>query len=160
MGQIPGQALCHEVSPSDLIPGLRGPPITSPSFFPNTLLQKCQNCVRLPRWFNGKESTFQCRKHKRHIWSLGAEDPLEKEMETHSSTLAWKIPWTEEPGRLQSLGLQRVGHDWVTMHNKMFSTCSTFLLLKIIKCQEIRTVPSNLGYVVMLAMLYLSTKNS
>ena len=42
---------------------------------------------------------------------LGLEDPLEKEMATHSSTLAWKIPWTEEPGRLQSMGSQRVGHD-------------------------------------------------
>ena len=45
------------------------------------------------------------------IQSLGWEDTLEKEMETHSSTLAWKIPWTEEPGRLQSMGSQRVGHD-------------------------------------------------
>ena len=43
--------------------------------------------------------------------SLGQEDPLEKEMATHSSILAWRIPWTEEPGRLQSLGSQRVGHD-------------------------------------------------
>ena len=43
--------------------------------------------------------------------SLGREDPLEKEMAPHSSTLAWKIPWTEEPGRLQSMGSQRVGHD-------------------------------------------------
>ena len=42
------------------------------------------------------------------VRSLGWEDPLEKEMETHSSTLAWKIPWTEEPGRLQSMGSQRV----------------------------------------------------
>ena len=49
----------------------------------------------------------------RETWvqPLGQEDPLEKEMATHSSTLAWKIPWTEEPGRLQSVGLQRVGHD-------------------------------------------------
>ena len=45
------------------------------------------------------------------VQSLGQEDPLEKEMATHSSTLAWKIPWTEEPGRLQSMGSQRVGHD-------------------------------------------------
>ena len=45
------------------------------------------------------------------VRSLGREDPLEKEMATHSSILAWKIPWTEEPGRLQSMGLQRVGHD-------------------------------------------------
>ena len=45
------------------------------------------------------------------VRSLGREDPLEKEMATHSSILAWKIPRTEEPGRLQSVGLQRVGHD-------------------------------------------------
>ena len=45
------------------------------------------------------------------VQSLGWEDPLEKKMATHSSTLAWKIPWTEGPGRLQSMGLQRVGHD-------------------------------------------------
>ena len=44
----------------------------------------------------------------------GSEDPLEKEMATHSSTIAWKIPWTEEPGRLQSMGLWRVGYNWVT----------------------------------------------
>ena len=42
---------------------------------------------------------------------LGREDPLEKEMVIHSSTLAWKIPWTEEPDKLQSMGSQRVGHD-------------------------------------------------
>ena len=45
------------------------------------------------------------------VRSLGQEDPLEKEMAIHSSTIAWKIPWTEEPGRLQSMGPQRVGHD-------------------------------------------------
>ena len=49
----------------------------------------------------------------RETWvqSLGLEDPLEKEMAIHSSTIAWKIPWREEPGRLQSMGLQRVRHD-------------------------------------------------
>ena len=45
------------------------------------------------------------------VQSLDWEDPLEKEMATHSSTLAWRIPWREEPGRLQSMGSQRVGHD-------------------------------------------------
>ena len=45
------------------------------------------------------------------VQSLGREDLLEKEMATHSSILAWKIPWTVEPGRLQSMGLHRVGHD-------------------------------------------------
>ena len=43
--------------------------------------------------------------------SLGREDPLEEGMATHSSILAWKVPWTEEPGRLQSMGSQGVGHD-------------------------------------------------
>ena len=48
---------------------------------------------------------------KTWVLSLGWEDPLEKEMATHSSILAWRIPWTEEPGRLQSVVLPRVGHD-------------------------------------------------
>ena len=57
------------------------------------------------------------------VWSLGQEDPLEKEMETHSSTLAWKIPWMEEHGRLQSMGPQRVEQDWATslsLHFRLF----------------------------------------
>ena len=45
------------------------------------------------------------------VHSLGQEDPLEKGMATHSSVLAWEIPWTKEPGSIQSMGLQRVGHD-------------------------------------------------
>ena len=58
----------------------------------------------------------QTVKHLSTMWetwvrSLGREDPLGKEMAIHSSTIAWKIPWTEEPGRLQSMGSQRVGHD-------------------------------------------------
>ena len=48
------------------------------------------------------------------VRSLGEEDPLEEGMATHSSILAWRIPWTEEPGGLQSIGLQRVRHDLVT----------------------------------------------
>ena len=48
------------------------------------------------------------------VQSLGREDAMEEEMATYSSILAWKIPWTEEPGRLQSMGLQRVGHDRAT----------------------------------------------
>ena len=68
---------------------------------------------------NGASLVAQRLKHlpaMRENWvqSLGWEDPLEKEMATHSSILAWRIPWTEEPGGLQSTGLQRVGHVWVT----------------------------------------------
>ena len=55
------------------------------------------------------------------VQSLGQEDPLEKEMATHSSTLAWRIPWTEEHGKLQSMGSQRVGHDWLFTFSKNFS---------------------------------------
>ena len=55
------------------------------------------------------------------LWSLGQEDPLEKGMATHSSILAWRIPWRENPGGLQSVESQRLGHDWAT------STTLTFL---------------------------------
>ena len=50
---------------------------------------------------------------------LGQEDPLQKEMAIHSSTLAWKTPWTEKPGGLKSMRSQRVGHDWVTSLNNL-----------------------------------------
>ena len=59
--------------------------------------------VGFPGGTSSKEPTCQCRRHKRNwVQSLGWEDPLEKEMTTHSSILAWSIPWTEEPGGLQS----------------------------------------------------------
>ena len=63
----------------------------------------------LPWW-------LRCLPAMQETWVrfLGREYPLKKEMAIHSSTLAWKIPWTEEPDRLQSMGSQRVGHDWVT----------------------------------------------
>ena len=69
----------------------------------------------------------------RETWvrSLGWEDPLEKEMATHYSVLAWRIPWIEEPGRLQSMGLQRVGHDWATslsLHSHFIFKLSIVLL--------------------------------
>ena len=68
---------------------------------------------------NGASLVAQIVKRLPAVWEtrvrfLGWEDTLEKEMATHSSTLAWKIPWTEEPGRLQFMGSQRVRHDWVT----------------------------------------------
>ena len=57
------------------------------------------------------------------VWSLGQEEPLEKEMATHPSIIAWRIPWTEEPGGLQPLRLRRVGHDWVTnTHRTVYRT--------------------------------------
>ena len=53
------------------------------------------------------------------VWSLTREDPLEKEMATHSSILIWELQWTEEPGKLQSTGSQRVGHNLVTRKQHM-----------------------------------------
>ena len=61
------------------------------------------------------------------VWSPGYEDPLKWETATHSSTLAWKIPWTEEPGGLQSRGLQRVRHDWACKHAHVHISIYTYL---------------------------------
>ena len=62
------------------------------------------------------------------VWSLGWEDPLEKEMVTHSSILAWKISWTEEPGGLQFMGLQRIRHNWETNTYLLTSPAKTWVL--------------------------------
>ena len=64
-----------------------------------------------PQWLSGKESTCSAGDMGDAGLILGLGRPLEKEMATHSSILVWKIPWTEEPGGLQSIGSQRVGHD-------------------------------------------------
>ena len=66
----------------------------------------------------GSDDKASACKQETQVRSLGREDPLEKEIATHSSTLAWKIPWTEEPGGLQSMGLQRVGHDCRGLHDQ------------------------------------------
>ena len=63
------------------------------------------------------------------VESLGWGDPLEKDMTTYSSVLAWRIPWTEEPGRLQSMGSQRVGHDLATKEQRRRKTKTKSLTL-------------------------------
>ena len=66
----------------------------------------------LPWWLSSKESSCNAGDlQEMQVRSLGQEDPLEKGIATHSSILAWEIPWTEEPGGLQSMGSQRVRHD-------------------------------------------------
>ena len=65
-----------------------------------------------PGGTSGKEPACQCRRHETWIQSLGQEDPLEEGMATHFSIVAWKIPWTVEPGGLQSIGFQRVRYNW------------------------------------------------
>ena len=67
--------------------------------------------MRFPSGTSGQESACQGRRqNETQVQSLDREDPLEKGKATHSSILAWKVPWTEEPGGLQSMWLQRVGH--------------------------------------------------
>ena len=60
------------------------------------------------------------------VQSLSREDPPEEEMATHSSILAWEIPWTEECGRLQSMGSQRVGYDWVHKHESLQDSIGSY----------------------------------
>ena len=82
---------------------------------------------------DGKKPTYQCRRKKRCL-SLGGKDPPEEDMATHSSILAWRIPWTEEPDGLQSIGLQRVRHNWGDWANMCFPGGSV-----------VKNVPSNAG---------------
>ena len=74
-----------------------------PAVLPFCFWQTVQQYLGLPRWLSGKESNLP-RQETQEMWvqSLGQEDPLEEEMATHTSILAWKIPWTEELGGLQS----------------------------------------------------------
>ena len=88
-------------------------------FFYNILWENPNELFDQPNMIMGTSLVAQTVKRLPTMWetrvqSLGWEDLLEKEMATHFSILAWKIPWTEEPGRLQSMGLRRVRHDWAT----------------------------------------------
>ena len=82
-----------------------------------------------PRWLNGKEFTcqcWQCRKCGFNPWV--GKIPWRRKTATHSSVLAWEIPWMEEPGGLQSTGSQRVGHDWATSLSLSVSQLINFCL--------------------------------
>ena len=73
-----------------------------------------------PGGSSGKESTCQCRRHETWVRSLGSEDPPEKGMATHTSILAWEIPWTEEPVGLQSRGSKK---SWTLLRDTCTQTC-------------------------------------
>ena len=77
---------------------------------------------------NGGESTCNARGAGDKGLIPGSGRPLEEGMATHSSVLAWRIPWMEEPGRLPSMDLQRVGHDWATKHSRAKHSIGTFTL--------------------------------
>ena len=91
-------------------------------------------CVRipsslygLPRWLSGKVIRLPMQETQK-TRSLHLEDPLEKEIATHSSILAWEIPWTEEPGGLQSMGSRGVRHDWAFRYSSPYRETSLFLI--------------------------------
>ena len=79
-----------------------------------------QECVsQVAQWWNNMPAMQETQETR--VWSLGWEDPLEKEIASHSSILAWEIPWTEEPGGLQFMGSQRDTTEWLTLHSPSFS---------------------------------------
>ena len=104
-------------------------------------------------WLSNKESACQCRRTE--LYPGAWKDPLEKEMATHSSLFALKIPWTERPGGLQFIGLQTVGHDRATKHSTSqsiaYSFCHTAETNKTlgsnyppIKKKKLKGIPSSL----------------
>ena len=105
-----------EISPGSVVIKIKPPAQTkllgvSVLFF--TSYQVVLVLMGFPGGSDGKRICVQCRKPR---FSPGGEDPPEKGMATHASILAWRIPWTEEPGGLQPTGLQRVGHNWAQQH--------------------------------------------
>ena len=87
------------------------PPEPHPGSYKITVLLNISAFWGFPGGASGKESACKCRRQEVQVQSLGWEDPLAEVMATHFGILSWRIPWTEEPGGLQSIGLQRVGHD-------------------------------------------------
>ena len=83
----------------------------------NSKIRKDRDEMGLPRWLSGKNLSAHVETQEIQVRSLGQKDPLEKEMATYSSILAWRIPWTEEPGGLQPMGLQRMG-TYLSVHER------------------------------------------
>ena len=97
------------------------PHLPQPQLLSLNIIQRCFKPLpffpsHVPLWLRWEKKNLPAMRETQEIQvrSLSWEDPLEKGMATHSSILAWRIPWTEEPGGLQSMGSQRVRHDWVT----------------------------------------------
>ena len=120
-------ALKKDMEAHSSVRAWRIPGTAEPGGLPSVVLHRVGHDWRLnsssgdpigfPGGTNGKEPTCQCRRLK-PVWSLGWEDPLEESMATHSSILAWKFPWTEEPGRLQSMRLTNgwTQLKWLSIH--------------------------------------------
>ena len=118
---LPGLNMCLGILASCMLtknPGRDSsdPPLLPPSWHEiktiilGSIHWRLEPSQGFPCGSDGKESAHSAV--DQGVWSLSWEDPVEEGIATHSSILAWRIPWTEEPGRLQSMGLQRVRHDW------------------------------------------------
>ena len=83
---------------------------------------------------SGKESTCQCRRCETPVWSLGREDPVEEDLATHSSILAWRIPWTEEPGRVHRVAKNQTWLKWLSTftHTKQVSFWQSNILCHVL----------------------------
>ena len=115
-------------------------------------LNSAKMCLKKKNWYLGFPGSLDGKESACSVgdpgWSLDDKDLPEKEMATHSSTLAWRILWTEEPGRLQSMGSKRVGHDWVT------NTYTFLTYFKSMPCYWVSTQNYSEGYI-LAKLLYL-----
>ena len=129
--QLPSDPECHQILPN------------VPSGAKLFLFDSFHS-LGFPGSTSGKEPTRQCKRHKMQVQSLGWEDPLEKEMATHSNTHAWEVPWTEGPGGLQSVGL--VARSWPQLsthaHNSLCDVLQGAMPYRCIYCSFI--IVSNL----------------
>ena len=107
--------LCMEFSRQEYWSEL---PFLTPAVFPypgiTSMSSALAGRIFIPEPASLVAQRLKCLPPMSQVRSLVREDPLEKEMATHSSILAWRIPWTEKPSRLQFMGSRRIGHDWVT----------------------------------------------
>ena len=117
------------------------------AFSKRVLFKLFPQTIGLP-WSPGNWICRQCKRPG--FWYLGRENPLEKGMVTHSSILAWRIPWTDKPSRLQSMESQRVGHDWVT-------TLSLYFPWTMVGAEEFKGPCGRIeGQRIQISTLYLS----
>ena len=129
---------------------------------PSYLLSKLKP-LGIPSGSAVKDLSANARDVGDTVWSLSGEDPLEKGMATHSSILAWRIPWTEDPGGLQSMGSQRVRHDWSDLARmQTFKTPVKMFWVQILIKQKLETtrMKNKNGSVLTTVWMCVSLKNT
>ena len=108
------------------------------------MASSCSVECGFPGGASGKEPACQCKRHETRVRSLGWEDALEEGMATRSSILAWRIPWTEGPGGgLQSIGSQRIRHDWSDLARTSCRVCGLCLVTAEAQGERDNRLPSS-----------------